>query len=97
LESVLGATPQEFESPILRQQTWLASASQQATVQHALTPDSFEAARIRLAYGERLRRARNRVLAREQLRAAAKVFERLGARPWAAPHPALGLSPKPGA
>ena len=48
---------------------------------HALTPDSFEAARTRLAYGERLRRARNRVLAREQLRAAAEVFERLDARP----------------
>ena len=31
----------------------------------------FETARTRLAYGERLRRARNRVLAREQLRAAA--------------------------
>ncbi|HEX4060612.1 MAG TPA: hypothetical protein VHY58_06275 [Streptosporangiaceae bacterium] len=28
------------------------------------------------------RRARNRVLAREQLRAAADVFERLDARPW---------------
>jgi DNA-binding CsgD family transcriptional regulator len=51
--------------------------------QHALTPDSFEAARTRLAYGERLRRARNRVLAREQLRAAAEAFERLGAHPWA--------------
>jgi hypothetical protein len=43
----------------------------------------FEAARTRLAYGERLRRARSRVLAREQLRAAADVFERLDARPWA--------------
>ena len=43
----------------------------------------FEAGRTRLAYGQRLRRARDRVLAREQLRAAADVFERLGARPWA--------------
>ena len=50
---------------------------------HAQTPDAFETARTRLAYGERLRRARNRVLAREQLRAAADVFERLDARPWA--------------
>jgi len=50
---------------------------------HDQTPDVFEAARTRLAYGERLRRARNRVLAREQLRAAADMFERLGARPWA--------------
>src|SRR5690348_1717952 len=42
----------------------------QAIRQHAQTPDAFETARTRLAYGERLRRARNRVLAREQLRAA---------------------------
>ncbi|MDX6338661.1 MAG: hypothetical protein QOG05_6001 [Streptosporangiaceae bacterium] len=63
--------------------TGFAEAFEQAMVQHALTPDSFEAARTRLAYGERLRRARNRVLAREQLRKAAEVFERLDARPWA--------------
>jgi len=50
---------------------------------HEQTPDPFEAARTRLAYGERLRRARDRVLAREQLRAAADIFERLGAQPWA--------------
>ncbi len=50
---------------------------------HEQTPDAFEAARTRLAYGERLRRARNRVLAREQLRAALQTFERLDARPWA--------------
>ena len=37
---------------------------------HERTPDAFETARTRLAYGERLRRARNRVLAREQFRAA---------------------------
>ena len=37
----------------------------------------------RLAYGERLRRARNRVLAREQLRAAVETFECLDAVPWA--------------
>jgi DNA-binding CsgD family transcriptional regulator len=50
---------------------------------HAQTLDAFETARTRLAYGERLRRARNRVLAREQLRAALDTFERLGAGPWA--------------
>ncbi len=59
------------------------AAFEQALALHALTPDSFEAARTRLAYGERLRRARNRVRAREQLRAAAEVFERLDAQPWA--------------
>ncbi len=43
----------------------------------------FELARIRLAYGERLRRSRATARAREQLRGALEVFERLGARPWA--------------
>ena len=56
---------------------------EQAMRLHEQTPDGFEAARTRLAYGERLRRARNRVLAREQLRSAADTFERLDARPWA--------------
>jgi len=50
---------------------------------HQQTPDLFEAARTRLAYGQRLRRTRNRVLAREQLRAAVDAFDNLGARPWA--------------
>jgi DNA-binding CsgD family transcriptional regulator len=50
---------------------------------HRQTPDEFESARTRLAYGERLRRARNRVLAREQLRAALQTFERLDSRSWA--------------
>jgi DNA-binding CsgD family transcriptional regulator len=50
---------------------------------HAQTPDAFEAARTRLLYGERLRRTRHRVLAREQLRAALDVFEQLDAVPWA--------------
>jgi DNA-binding CsgD family transcriptional regulator len=49
---------------------------------HAQTPDGFEAARTRLAYGERLRRSRQRVRAREQLRLALETFERLDARPW---------------
>jgi DNA-binding CsgD family transcriptional regulator len=50
---------------------------------HAQTLDVFETARTRLAYGERLRRARNRVLAREQLRQALEMFEQLDATPWA--------------
>jgi len=56
---------------------------EQALSQHEQTPDAFETARTRLAYGERLRRARDRILAREQLRAAADTFEGLDARPWA--------------
>ena len=55
----------------------------QALDLHAQTPEEFEAARTRLAYGERLRRARSRVRAREQLRVALDTFERLGSRPWA--------------
>ena len=73
----------------LRGQGMLADGSgfsalfEQALSQHEQTPDAFETARTRLAYGERLRRARDRILAREQLRAAADAFEDLDARPWA--------------
>jgi len=49
---------------------------------HGLTPDVFEAARTQLAYGARLRRSRQRVRAREELRAALETFERLGAEAW---------------
>jgi DNA-binding CsgD family transcriptional regulator len=61
----------------------MAGHFDQALRHHAQTPDAFEKARTQLAYGERLRRARNRVLAREQLREAVEAFERLDARPWA--------------
>jgi DNA-binding NarL/FixJ family response regulator len=60
-----------------------AADFERAIALHELTPDVFEAARTRLAFGQRLRRSRNRLLAREQLRAAADGFDRLGARPWA--------------
>jgi DNA-binding CsgD family transcriptional regulator len=60
-----------------------ASIFEEALRQHAGTPDAFEHARTQLAYGERLRRARDRRLAREQLRAALQVLESLDARPWA--------------
>lgn len=56
---------------------------EQALAHHADTADAFEAARTRLAYGERLRRARNRVRARAQLRQALEAFEHLDAAPWA--------------
>ena len=60
-----------------------AAHFERAVALHEQTPDVFEAARTRLAFGERLRRSRNRVLAREQLRAAADTFDALDARPWA--------------
>jgi DNA-binding NarL/FixJ family response regulator len=50
---------------------------------HEELPMPFERARTQLAYGERLRRARQRAEAREPLKAALEAFERLGARGWA--------------
>src|SRR4029079_15264753 len=49
---------------------------------HDQTPDLYEAARTRLAYGARLRREGHRARAREELRAAIDLFDRLGAAPW---------------
>jgi DNA-binding CsgD family transcriptional regulator len=66
-----GLLADEFEEPF-----------EEALRLHAQTPDTFESARTRLAYGARLRRARQRVRAREQLRAAHEAFERLGPSPW---------------
>jgi DNA-binding CsgD family transcriptional regulator len=43
----------------------------------------FEQARIHLAYGQWLRRARDTTQARLHLRAAIETLDRLGARPWA--------------
>jgi DNA-binding CsgD family transcriptional regulator len=56
---------------------------EEALLLHDRTPDAFETARTRLAYGVRLRRARKRIRAREELGAALTIFERLGAKPWA--------------
>jgi DNA-binding CsgD family transcriptional regulator len=51
------------------------------------TPDAarcpFELARIRLAYGERLRRMRATTESRSHLTVALEEFDRLGATPWA--------------
>jgi DNA-binding CsgD family transcriptional regulator len=57
---------------------------EQALELHAQTPDVFETARTRLAYGSRLRRGGQRVRSREQLREAIATFDRLGAEPWSA-------------
>lgn len=61
----------------------LDACFEEALGHHRRTPDVFEKARTQLAYGARLRRARQRVRAREQLRAAHEAFDRLGAGPWA--------------
>jgi DNA-binding CsgD family transcriptional regulator len=55
---------------------------EEALVLHARGENEFEAARTRLAYGERLRRNGQRIAAREQLHAALEVFERIEANPW---------------
>ena len=54
----------------------------EAAVHHGETLDVFETARTHLAYGSRLRRARHRVKARQELLAAIESFDRLGAEPW---------------
>lgn len=56
---------------------------EEAIAWHLRTPDAFETARTRLAYGARLRRLRQRVRARAWLREAIDVFDALGAAPWA--------------
>ena len=61
----------------------LVAPFEDALRHHAETLDAFETARTQLAYGQRLRRARERVLAREQLRTALEAFEDLDAGPWA--------------
>jgi DNA-binding CsgD family transcriptional regulator/tetratricopeptide (TPR) repeat protein len=50
---------------------------------HGPSSRPFDRARTELLYGEARRRARRRVDARVQLRAAFTTFERLGATPWA--------------
>jgi DNA-binding CsgD family transcriptional regulator len=54
---------------------------ERALEHHARSRTPFEHARTQLAYGERLRRKKVRVEARDHLRAALDTFERLGARP----------------
>jgi DNA-binding CsgD family transcriptional regulator len=50
---------------------------------HGRTLDAFETGRTRLAFGGRLRRAKQRARSRQELRAALETFEQLGAEPWA--------------
>jgi DNA-binding CsgD family transcriptional regulator len=54
-----------------------------AALEDAERQPMIEVARTRLHYGELLRRARRKLDARDQLRAALTVFESVGAEPWA--------------
>jgi DNA-binding NarL/FixJ family response regulator len=60
-----------------------AEAFETALAAHAQAPDAFEAARTRLLYGARLRRAGRRVAAREQLRVALDAFTAMDLTAWA--------------
>lgn len=60
----------------------MAEHFEAALDEHARTPDLFEEARTRLAYGARLRRVRRRRAARIQLQRALSIFDHLGAQPW---------------
>ena len=62
----------------------MASAFERALALPGANGWPFLHARIRLAYGERLRRLKSRSESRRQLTAAADLFESLGATPWAA-------------
>jgi DNA-binding CsgD family transcriptional regulator len=53
-----------------------------ALAHHARTRDTFDTARTKLSYGERLRRARRPGEARRHLADALAAFDRLGASPW---------------
>jgi DNA-binding CsgD family transcriptional regulator len=56
---------------------------QLALTLHGNRGNLFEKARTQLLYGEFLRRERRRGDARDQLRSALEVFERMRAEPWA--------------
>jgi DNA-binding CsgD family transcriptional regulator len=68
---------------LLADDSEFAEEFERALALHSRTPDTFETSRTQLAYGSRLRRAGQRVRAREQLRAALQSFDELGAAPWA--------------
>lgn len=55
---------------------------QRAFELHALDNNMFATARTNLAYGERLRRSGQRINAREHLKQAIGIFDRLDAAPW---------------
>ncbi len=69
---------------LLAEDSQLDDVFSEAQEAHRRTPDLFEAARTDLAYGSRLRRARQRVKARQVLQKAIDTFDDLAAEPWAA-------------
>jgi DNA-binding NarL/FixJ family response regulator len=68
---------------LLSEDTDAGAAFVEALQLHAASNRPFDRARTELLFGEHLRRRRQRVEARTQLRAALTTFERLGAARWA--------------
>jgi DNA-binding CsgD family transcriptional regulator/tetratricopeptide (TPR) repeat protein len=85
---VAGSAP-AWAVPVLADCRALIATSDEADAQFQAAVEGLEharpldRARIQLHYGEHLRRAKRRIDAREQLRAAFEGFDRLGAAPWA--------------
>jgi DNA-binding CsgD family transcriptional regulator len=67
---------------LLANEDQFAAHFEKALELHRQGEDGFQLARTHLCYGERLRRAGKRVEARDQLRRALDLFDRLEARPW---------------
>jgi ATP/maltotriose-dependent transcriptional regulator MalT len=67
---------------LLAPDTEMRGRFEAALALHDGLPMPFERARTLLCLGERLRRARQRAEAREPLKEALEIFERLGARGW---------------
>jgi DNA-binding CsgD family transcriptional regulator len=68
---------------VLRRHREPQGAADRALRLHLTAQRPFDRARTELLYGESLRRRRERLQAREHLRVALDLFERLGAHPWA--------------
>src|SRR5262249_45386524 len=77
------APPPGASGPALLADGNQASAHFEEALRLSRDARPFDLARIKLLYGEHLRRERRRVDARVQLRAALEGFERCRAEPWA--------------
>ncbi|MEU1287718.1 AAA family ATPase [Kitasatospora sp. NPDC005856] len=89
-ESAMAGLSPRLELLVLASQALVTpGADALALFERALAPAEreqwpFDVARVRLFYGERLRRQRSTKGARDQLAAALETFEQLGAAPWSA-------------
>lgn len=85
LPVAMGSGQPRLMAPMLRAQGILDGTLEpfaRSLAEHARWGNRYEEARTRLAFGEVLRRQRQRAEAREQLAAALATFEQLGVRTW---------------